>query len=62
MSNAARFSIIIPSLDPDERLLNAVEDCIRNGFSKILVVNDGSQQKCQDIFSRTSEKDECVLL
>ena len=35
-------TIIVPSLDPDEKLLQVVEGLLSEGFRDILLVNDGS--------------------
>ena len=42
------ISVIIPSLNPDQRLLQVVEDVRRNGFGDIILVDDGSkdENKC----------------
>ena len=36
------ITIIVPSLDPDEKLCQVVEGLLAEGFSDILLVNDGS--------------------
>lgn len=47
MKNVA---ILIPTLNPDQRLVNYVRDLISNGFNKILIVNDGSSSEKRAIF------------
>ena len=37
-----KVTIIVPSLDPDEKLLQVVEGLLAEGFRDILLVNDGS--------------------
>lgn len=44
--------ILIPSLDPDEKLLSYVGELMEQGFDKIIVVNDGSALECEAIFER----------
>lgn len=51
---------IIPALNPDEKLINSVEELIKNGFKKIIVVNDGSSDS--KIFDKLANKNECVVL
>ena len=51
---------IIPSLNPDNKLIVLVNELIENNFKKIIIVNDGSESK--DIFDKLSEKEECVIL
>ena len=36
---------IIPSLNPDKKLTKYVKELIEFGFSKIIIVNDGSAKK-----------------
>ena len=54
------FIPIIPSLDPDDKLIKLVNDLIENNFKKIIIVDDGSPDKT--IFNKLDEKDEVVLL
>ena len=41
---------LIPSYDPDERLISTVEDLRAAGFYHIIVVDDGSRLDCQPYF------------
>ena len=41
---------MIPSYDPDERLISTVEDLRWAGFRHIIVVDDGSRPDCQPYF------------
>lgn len=41
---------LIPSYDPDERLISTVEDLRAAGFHHIIVVDDGSRPDCQPNF------------
>lgn len=54
------FIPIIPSLDPDDKLIKLVNDLIENNFKRIIIVDDGSPDKT--IFNKLDEKDEVVLL
>ncbi len=42
--------LIIPALNPDQKLLGVVRELQQSGFSKLLIVNDGSRPECQAIF------------
>ena len=42
--------LIIPSLNPDSRLTAYIKNLIHIGFSKIIVVDDGSAPQYQPIF------------
>lgn len=45
MSCLSKVSIVIPSLDPDEKLLAVVDGLLATGFDDIILVNDGSCQE-----------------
>lgn len=44
--------VIIPSLNPDERLINTVVGMLDIGFKKIILVNDGSDAEHLRYFRR----------
>lgn len=50
---------IIPSLNPDEKLIGLVDE-LRREYNKIIIVNDGSKSK--DIFNKLNEYKECIIL
>ena len=54
------FIPVIPSLNPDARLIKLVLELIDNGFKKILIVDDGSEDKI--IFDKLREKKEVIVL
>ena len=39
------ISVIIPSLDPDERLSGVVQSILDIGFCDVILVDDGSKQE-----------------
>ena len=47
--------ILIPSLEPDERLPAYIRELEQNGFGRIVVVDDGSGEKYRHIFREVSE-------
>lgn len=53
--------ILIPSLEPDERLLTYVQQLRHHGLRNIIIVDDGSGEKYQPIF-RELGKNGCMLL
>ena len=53
--------VLIPSLEPDERLPAYVAELMENGFSRVVVVNDGSSADYQPIFDRIAEMGATVL-
>lgn len=48
--------VIIPALNPTEALVDYVESLIKGGMDKILLVNDGSNEKCKKIFDKLQKK------
>ncbi|OUS77606.1 hypothetical protein B1748_07370 [Paenibacillus sp. MY03] len=53
--------ILIPSLEPDERLLLYVQQLREYGLNNIVILDDGSGEEFQWIFRELSEKG-CILL
>ena len=45
MKDLSRISVVLPSLDPDEKLIAVVDGLLEYGFSDIILVNDGSKQE-----------------
>lgn len=44
--------IVIPVLNPNEQLEKYIYELIQNGFDKIIVVDDGSDEKYQSVFEQ----------
>ena len=45
MNDLSKISVVLPSLDPDEKLIAVVDGLLQYGFSHIILVNDGSKQE-----------------
>ncbi len=54
--------ILIPSLEPDERLPIYVRALKDKGFARFVIVDDGSSEKYQDIFSRLAAMENVTVL
>lgn len=54
--------VVIPSLNPDEKLMKVVESMMAAGFSRVLVVNDGSDTEHLRPFSEAKETPGCTVL
>lgn len=54
--------VIIPALNPDEFLVKYVQHILSNHLRPVIVVNDGSNSTHDDVFSRLSTLDGCVVL
>lgn len=62
MITAEKITVLIPSLEPDKRLFPYIRSLIENGFSDILIVDDGSGAEYQEIFSAIGELTGCTVL
>ena len=56
------IAIIIPALDPDQRLVNLVKNLREDDFRNILVVDDGSKEENQCYFQTCEEQYHCTVL
>ncbi|MBQ9890213.1 MAG: glycosyltransferase family 2 protein [Firmicutes bacterium] len=50
------IAIIIPSLDPDEKMVNTVGGMIAAGFEHVVMVDDGSHEENKKYFAEAMEK------
>lgn len=56
------ITIVIPSLDPDARLLDVIRSVQEKGFTDILLVNDGSAEKNLHYFQTAESEMGCTVL
>ena len=56
------ISIILPSLNPDEKLMLVVKGLIEKGFDDIIVVNDGSNKEHLSPFIEAETYPQCTVL
>lgn len=47
--------VVIPSLNPDEKLVNTVNGMLEAGFTRIIVINDGSDREHLENFPKADE-------
>ncbi len=45
MKDLSSISVVLPSLDPDEKVISVVDGLLKYGFRDIILVNDGSKQE-----------------
>ena len=45
MADLSQISVVLPSLDPDEKLVAVIDGLLEYGFTDIILVNDGSKQE-----------------
>ena len=41
MLDLSKIYVVLPSLDPDEKLVTVIDGLLEYGFSHIILVNDG---------------------
>ena len=56
------LAIVLPSLDPDAKFADVVSGLTENGFSKIVIVDDGSDAAHQKWFDVAEKYPQCVVL
>lgn len=54
--------IIIPSLDPDYRMIELIDDLHKAGINNIVICNDGSSEKYESFYEIAKEKYGCVII
>ena len=62
MDNLNKVSVILPSLDPDEKLITVINGLLEYGFSDIILVNDGSKPKNMHYFEEAAQHEQVHLL
>ena len=56
------ISVILPSYNPSQKLINAVKALTEQGFDDIIVINDGSKDSCKEIFDEVEGYPTVTLL
>lgn len=57
-----RISVILPSLNPDEKLMLVVNGLIAEGFDDIIIVNDGSNEEHMAPFAEAGKLSQVTIL
>lgn len=55
-------AILIPAYEPDEKLVKLAHELSAMQFPIIMVVNDGSSEKCSDIFNKLKDIPQCTVI
>lgn len=56
------FSVVIPALNPTNKLIFYVDELLKENIPQIIIVNDGSKKECEPIFSQLRNKERCIVL
>ncbi len=62
MQTIKDISVVLPSLDPDEKLLSTIDGLLKVGFSDIILINDGSKPENLHYFEKAAEHPQIHLL
>lgn len=62
MTELSGVSVVLPSLDPDEKLLTVINGLIEHGFDDIILVNDGSKPENLHYFETAAQNPQVHLL
>jgi glycosyltransferase involved in cell wall biosynthesis len=62
MNAQKKVTVIVPSLDPDEKLMKVIEGLEAEGFDDIIVVNDGSKAEKLCNFPDPKDHPSCTVL
>lgn len=54
--------VVIPALNPDERMVDYVKALSAQGFARIIVINDGSSEEYDKFFDAANEVENCIVL
>ncbi len=57
-----RATVILPSLNPDEKMVNTVKGLLKEGFNDIVVVDDGSDSEHKSYFEEAKALDGVEVL
>ena len=62
MNDLRNISVVLPSLDPDDKLITVIDGLLETGFTDIILVNDGSKPENLHYFQTAAAHPEVTLL
>lgn len=62
MTDLRNISVVLPSLDPDDKLLAVIDGLLSTGFTDIILINDGSKKENLHYFETAAAHPEVTLL
>jgi len=57
-----KVSVILPSYNPSEKILEVIHEVIGQGFCDVIVINDGSREQCAPVFDEISKIGGCTVI
>lgn len=62
MNDLHNISVVLPSLDPDDKLITVIDGLLDIGFTDIILINDGSKKENLHYFETAATHPEVTLL
>lgn len=62
MEDLSKISVVLPSLDPDDKLITVIDGLLSVGFTDIILINDGSKPENLHYFEEADRHPEVHLL
>ena len=54
--------VLIPAYQPDEKLISLVDELLEKGIPYIVIIDDGSTNKCVEVFDALLIKERCQVI
>ena len=61
LESSKKFLILIPALNPDSELVSYIDELKNENLNNIVVIDDGSEEKCNSIFEKIEKKGVIIL-
>ena len=62
MNDLSKISVVLPSLDPDDKLVAVIDGLLEYGFTDIILINDGSKPENLSYFHTAASHPEVHLI
>jgi len=62
MNPVNKISVILPSYNPGNQIISVIKRVIEQGFSDVIIINDGSRDEITPIFDEAAKIDGCTVL
>ena len=61
-ADISRISVILPSYNPPEKIIEVISSVMKQGFSDVIVIDDGSGEASRPIFDEAEKIEGCTVL
>jgi len=62
MGQLNRVSVVLPSYNPGAQIISVIQRVINQGFSDVIIINDGSKDEISPLFDEAAKIDGCTVL